>query len=96
MGELPGVGDAQGVREPRCGGGSQTGKDRFCGKVDQLQLDDRVRFRGGEFVVRGLSPRTVVPGRVIIEDLATGEQVEVAIHEIDDPATGPVFSVHSL
>jgi hypothetical protein len=52
--------------------------------VDQLQLGDRVRLRGGEFVVRGLSPRAVVPGRVILESLATGERIEVAIDEIDD------------
>jgi hypothetical protein len=54
--------------------------------VDQLQLGDRVRFRGGEFAVRGLSPRAVVPGRVILANLATGEQIEVAIDKIDDPA----------
>jgi hypothetical protein len=57
--------------------------------VDQLQLGDRVRFRGGEFVVRGLSPRTVVPGRVILASVATGEYVEVAIDEIDDPTPAP-------
>jgi hypothetical protein len=28
----------------------------------------------------------VVPGRVILESLATGEQIEVAIDEIDEPA----------
>jgi hypothetical protein len=53
--------------------------------VDQLQLGDRVRFGGREFIVRGLSPRTVVPGRVILEDRATGEQIEAAVDEIDDP-----------
>jgi hypothetical protein len=50
----------------------------------QLRLGDRVRFRGGQFVVRGLTPRAVVPGRVDIENLATGERIEVAIDEIDD------------
>jgi hypothetical protein len=53
--------------------------------VDQLQLGDRVRLRGREFIVRGLSPRTVVPGRVILDNLATGEQIEVSIDEIDNP-----------
>jgi hypothetical protein len=51
--------------------------------IDQLQLGDRVRLGDGEFIVRGLSPRTVVPGRVILEDRATGEQIEVAIDEIE-------------
>jgi hypothetical protein len=57
--------------------------------VDQLQLGDLVRLHGGELVVRGLSPKTVVPGRVILENLATAEQIEVAIDEIDDPTPTP-------
>jgi hypothetical protein len=52
--------------------------------VSQLRLGDRVRFRGSEFVVRGLSPRSVVPGRVILENPVTSERIQVAVDEIQN------------
>jgi hypothetical protein len=71
---------------PNAAGLTRLRKDRFCGMVDELRLGDRVRFRGSEFVVRGLSPRSVVPGRVILVNPATGERILVAVDEIQGPA----------
>jgi hypothetical protein len=56
--------------------------------VSQLRLGDRVRFRGSEFVVRGLSPRSVVPGRVILENPATGERIQVAVDDLANAPSG--------
>jgi hypothetical protein len=47
-----------------------------------------VRVRGSEFVVRGLSPRSVVPGRVILENPATGERIQVLVDDLAGASSG--------
>jgi hypothetical protein len=67
----------------------KTRRDRFCGTVGELRLGDRVRVRASEFVVRGLSPRSVVPGRVILENPASGERIQVAVDDLANAPSGP-------
>jgi hypothetical protein len=55
--------------------------------VDHRRLGDRLRFRGSEFVVRGLSPRSVVPGRVTLENPTTGERIQVAADDLASPSS---------
>jgi hypothetical protein len=73
---------------PNAAGLNVSKKGPVCGKVDELRLGDRVRFRGSEFVARGLSPRSVVPGRVILENPATGERIQVWIDDLANTSSG--------
>jgi hypothetical protein len=43
----------------------------------ELHVGDRVLFDGRTCVVRGVSPMSAIPRRVQLEDVETGEWVEV-------------------
>ena len=45
-------------------------------RMDELHIGDRVMLGGRVFLVRGISPMSIVPCRVHLEDAETGEEVE--------------------
>ena len=50
--------------------------------MDELHIGDRVTLGGRVFFVRGISPISVVPCRVHLEDAETGEEVEADADEL--------------
>ena len=49
-----------------------------------LHIGDRVMLRDRAYIVRGFSPMSVMPGRVRLEDVETGEEVEVDADDLQD------------
>jgi hypothetical protein len=47
-----------------------------------FRIDDEVVHRGRVFRVRGISPMSIEPRRVQLQDVSTGEFVEVPLHEV--------------
>jgi len=48
----------------------------------QLRIGERVVIRAQTLMVRGLSPMGTHPRRIQLENLATGEQVEVPLTDL--------------
>lgn len=48
-----------------------------CGAISKTQLGERVLIDGRVYVVCGFSPMSVQPPRLLLEDAASGAQVEI-------------------
>lgn len=55
--------------------------ERFCG-LTQWRIGDRVAWRAREYTIEGFTPMSVLPGRVQLRDLATGERREALEKEL--------------
>lgn len=52
-------------------------------QVPDLRIGDHVTFSGGTFVVRDVSPMSVVPQRLGLEHERTGGRVEVSADAVE-------------
>jgi len=64
----------------RCGVGEEMAELRLM--VD-IRVDDEVGWDGRTFRVRGISPMSASPRRVMLEEVGTGVTVEVRADEIE-------------
>jgi hypothetical protein len=53
-----------------------------------FHIGDRVTFFGRAYFVRGVSPMSVAPPTIHLEDEQTGELVEVAVDDLTGRAPG--------
>ena len=53
-------------------------------QMDDLHIGDRVTLRERAYIVRGISPISVTPCRVHLEDSETGEEVETDADDLQD------------
>jgi hypothetical protein len=51
--------------------------------MTDIRVGDDVTFNGRLYRVRGISPMSASPRRVLLEDVETGENVEAPLDEID-------------
>lgn len=51
--------------------------------MTEIRVGDDVNYRGRELRVRGISPMSASPRRVLLEDRDTGEVLEVALDELE-------------
>lgn len=52
--------------------------------MTEIRVGDDVTYRGRVLRVRGISPMSASPRRVLLEDDDTGEVIEVAVGELED------------
>lgn len=52
--------------------------------MTEIRVGDDVTYHGRVLRVRGISPMSASPRRVLLEDDDTGEVVEVALSDLDD------------
>jgi len=51
--------------------------------MSDIHVGDDVTFHGHVFNVRGLSPMSATPRRVLLEDRETGETIEAPLDELE-------------
>ncbi|HEY2072462.1 MAG TPA: hypothetical protein VGG88_02680, partial [Gaiellaceae bacterium] len=51
--------------------------------MTDIHVGDDVTYSGRVFRVRGISPMSASPRRVLLEDVATGENVEAPLDDIE-------------
>lgn len=51
--------------------------------MSDIHVGDDVTFHGHVFNVRGLSPMSATPRRVLLEDRETGETIEALLDELE-------------
>jgi len=51
--------------------------------MTDIRVGDDVTFNGRVYRVRGISPMSASPRRVLLEDVETGENVEAPLDELD-------------
>ena len=51
--------------------------------MSDIHVGDDVSFHGHVFNVRGLSPMSATPRRVLLEDRETGETIEAPLDELE-------------
>ena len=56
--------------------------------MTDIRVGDDVTYDGRVYRVRGISPMSASPRRVLLEDAETGENVEAPLDELD-PIDGP-------
>lgn len=56
--------------------------------MTDIRVGDDVTFNGRVYRVRGISPMSASPRRVLLEDVETGENVEAPLDEIDPLDSG--------
>ena len=52
--------------------------------MTDIRVGDDVTFRGRVLRIRGISPMSASPRRVLLEDAENGETLEVEIGELED------------
>ena len=52
--------------------------------MTDIHVGDDVTWRGRVLRVRGISPMSASPRRVLLEDLETGESLEARLDELED------------
>lgn len=52
--------------------------------MTEIRVGDDVTYRGRVLRVRGISPMSASPRRVLLEDDDTGEVIEVAVGDLED------------
>jgi len=56
--------------------------------MTDIRVGDDVTFDGRVYRVRGISPMSASPRRVLLEDVETGEDVEAPLDDIDPLDSG--------
>ena len=56
--------------------------------MTDIRVGDLVTYEGRVLRVRGISPMSASPRRVLLEDPRTGEQVEAPVDDLE-PVNGP-------
>lgn len=56
--------------------------------MTDIRVGDDVTYDGRVYRVRGISPMSASPRRVLLEDVETGENVEAPLDDLD-PIDGP-------
>ena len=56
--------------------------------MTDIRVGDLVTYEGRVLRVRGISPMSASPRRVLLEDPGTGEQVEARVDDLE-PVDGP-------
>ena len=56
--------------------------------MTDIRVGDDVTYDGRVYRVRGISPMSASPRRVLLEDVETGENVEAPLDDLD-PVDGP-------
>ena len=56
--------------------------------MTDIRVGDFVTYEGRVLRVRGISPMSASPRRVLLEDTDTGEQVEARVDDLE-PVDGP-------
>jgi len=56
--------------------------------MTDIRVGDLVTYEGRVLRVRGISPMSASPRRVLLEDRETGEQVEARVDDLE-PVDGP-------
>ena len=51
--------------------------------MDEIRVGDVVTYDGRVLRVRGISPMSAIPRRVLLEDGETGEQVEAQLDDVE-------------
>lgn len=70
---------ARGDDSPNGGSAARKGVSAV---MHSLHVGDQVSYRSRTFVVRGLTPLSVKPQRVHLEDAETGERVDVLADDV--------------